>query len=240
MTFSDKVSVNIEAYLKDFTQLTNVNRNKIFEDIALNENIPNAVKKDFIIEEGTAKGVDFVLKYKSSKLDLWSVYSLGKVERWDEVRTYAPIFDRRNNVNLLGSYYFGKDKDWTFSARWNFGSGLPFTQTQGFYQGLVIDEIGDDITVQNPDDISIQYAPLNEGRLSNYHRLDLSLEKLFEFSKIKEVEGVNKNVVSSTLQITAGVTNLYDRENIFFVDRVSNEKVFQLPVLPSLGINWAF
>lgn len=237
---SNRISINIEGYLKDFTQLTNVNRNKIFEDNANNQNIPDAVKKDFVIEEGKARGVDFVLKYKSTKVDLWSVYSLGKVDRWDEIKTYAPIFDRRHNVNLLGSYHFGRELDWTFSARWNFGSGLPFTQTQGFYQGLVIDDIGDDITVQNPDNISIQFAPLNEGRLSDYHRLDLSLERIFEFNKIIEVEGVNRNIVSSTMKVTAGVTNIYDRENIFFVDRVSNERVDQLPILPSLAVSWEF
>ena len=236
---TDKVSVNVEGYVKDFTQLINVNRNKIFEDDPTID-APEVFKKDFIIETGLAKGVDFVLKYKSNSFDIWTVYSLNKVDRWDGIQSYSPIFDRRHNVNLLGSYYFGKNKDWTVSARWNYGSGLPFTQNQGFYQGFEIDEIGTDITTQNPGDVSLQLAALNEGRLSDYHRFDLSIEKLFEFTRTKMVDDEEKTINTGTLEVTAGVTNLYDRENIFYVDRVRNLKVFQLPILPSLGINWEF
>jgi len=237
---SDRININLEGYLIDFTQLTNTNRNKIFEEDASTTDLPDIVKKDFIVEEGTARGIDFVIKYKGNKLDLWGVYSLGKVDRRDEVQQYSPIFDRRHNVNLLGSYYFGKNKDWTLSVRWNYGSGLPFTQTQGFFQGLEIDEIGEDITTQNPDEISIQFAELNGGRLSDYHRLDFNIEKIFDFTKQVEFEGKTRNIVSNTIEVNAGVTNFYNRDNIFFVDRVSNSKVFQLPILPSLGMSWKF
>ena len=44
----------------------------------------------------------------------------------------------------------------------------------------------------------------------------------------------------STLDITVSVTNVYSRKNIFYVDRVTTEKVYQLPFLPSLGISWKF
>jgi len=42
------------------------------------------------------------------------------------------------------------------------------------------------------------------------------------------------------MEITASATNAYSRENIFFVDRITNEKVYQLPLIPSLGFSWTF
>ena len=36
------------------------------------------------------------------------------------------------------------------------------------------------------------------------------------------------------------VTNIYDRQNIFYFDRVRFERVDQLPLLPSAGISYKF
>jgi len=42
------------------------------------------------------------------------------------------------------------------------------------------------------------------------------------------------------MEITASATNVYDRPNIFYFDRVRYERVNQLPFLPSLSttIQW--
>jgi len=221
------ISINVEGYYKRFTQLTNINRNKIFDE---NDNVdaPDVLTKDFIVETGDAFGVDFVAKYTNKQLYLWGVYSLGKVTRWDGLRTYSPVFDRRHSVNLLATYKFGKNEDWQLNARWNFGSGLPFTQTQGYYQKIDFsDGTGTDITQANADELTAVYANLNEGRLPTYHRFDINLKKIIEFK-------------TSKLELNAGITNVYNRENIFYVDRLTSEKVYQLPILPSLGVAWSF
>jgi len=36
------------------------------------------------------------------------------------------------------------------------------------------------------------------------------------------------------------VVNVYNRENVFYVDRITNEVVYQLPIMPSLGISLTF
>ena len=186
------------------------------------------LKKDFIIETGTARGVDVVLKYDRRKFYFWAVYSLGYVKRFDGIRTYEPSFDRRHNVNLVGSYRFGKKDSWQASVRWNFGSPFPFTQTQGFFEQLSLPNgIGSDILSQNGS-IGISYAELNKGRLSYYHRLDVSVKRGFQITK------------NSRLEATISVTNAYDRENIFYVNRITNERVYQLPVLPSFGLSLTF
>ena len=43
----------------------------------------------------------------------------------DGEQIYPTIFDRRHNVNLLGTVNFGAQREWEFSARWNLGSGFP-------------------------------------------------------------------------------------------------------------------
>ena len=226
---TEKININIEGYYKDFKQLTNSNRNKIFEDTFENNDRPDVFKKDFIVESGDAKGVDFVLKYTDAKTYFWLVYSLGFVDRWDGIQWYDPVFDRRHNVNLLLSQAFGKDSEWEFSARWNLGSGLPFTQISGVYQPIQIEgQISDDFLSDNPDQVSFLYGGLNEGRLTAYHRLDVNLKRTMT---LKESIG---------LEFNAGITNVYSRNNIFYYNKVTGEEVYQLPIMPSIGIEMTF
>ena len=212
-----KMDIQVEAYIKDFTQLTNINREMI-------SNYDN----EFIIERGLAKGVDFLLKYKNKQLYLWTVYSLGIIQRYDEGNVYFPHFDRRHNVNFVSSYTFGNNNSWKADVRWNLGSGFPFTQTQGYYENIPFTGgINTDYITQNGE-LDVIYSELNQGRLPYYHRLDLSLSKIIEISK------------NTILEISASVTNAYNRENIFYFNRIEHERVNQLPLLPSAGISLKF
>ena len=214
---SNKIDINIEGYTKEFSQLTNINKNKISDS-----------QTDFIIEKGIASGLDFVLKYSDVRYYFWAVYSLGKITRTDENQTYFPHFDRRHNVNLVSTYKFGNEYSWSFDARWNLGSGFPFTQTQGFYPLLNFEEgINSDYLTETAD-LGILYADINQGRLPYYHRLDIALKKEHKLSK------------SSSINWNVGVTNAYNRENIFYFNRIKYERVNQLPLMPSFGMNWTF
>ena len=226
--FNEKWSINVESYVKDFNQLINLNRNKLYEDDVNNSSVPDELKKDFIVESGLAKGLDFLLKFNDIRTSLWMVYSLGKVTREDAFGTYSPLYDRRHNLNFVGSYNFGKDKSWTLDARWNFGSGLPFTMTQGYYENLTFnDGISTDVTQTN-DDLGVLYADYNLGQMPSYHRLDISIKKQIKFSK------------TSILETSLSINNLYDRSNIFYYDQISDSRIDQLPFLLSLGANWQF
>lgn len=212
------LEMNTEVYYKGFGQLININRRKF----------TNA-DPDYIIEEGAAYGIDFLLKYDYKNLFLWGVYSLGYVTRDDGQQNYPPHFDRRHNVNFLASYQFGRDLGWEASIRWNLGSGFPFTQTQGFYEDLnLTGGIDVDYISQNGNLAIIYDDELNGGRLPYYHRMDLSLKKTW-------LTGVN-----SKLEASASVTNVYDRKNIFYFDRIRYTRINQLPILPSAGISFSF
>ncbi|MFM7309625.1 MAG: TonB-dependent receptor plug domain-containing protein, partial [Flavobacteriales bacterium] len=153
-------NINVEGYYRNFTQLTNVNRNKIF-DMA-DEDKPAELRYDYIIETGQAYGCDFVSKYQTKDIIINMVYSLAKVRRWDGYAYYAPVFDRRHNVNFVGTYIMGEHDEYEFSVRWNLGSGLPFTQTQGFYNGQNSQQgIGLDYVSNNSQFLTVQYATLN-------------------------------------------------------------------------------
>jgi hypothetical protein len=226
---TEHFNLNVEGFLKDFTQLTNPNRNKLFEDNAENSDVPALLRKDFIVETGYAVGADIVLKYENRFTYLWLVYGIANVDRWDGFRWYDPVFDRTHNVNLVASQGLGKDGLWEVSARWNLGSGLPFTQTQGYYQPPnVADGIGSDYILANSPELGLQFAGLNEGRLPAYHRLDLSLRRDFKPSE------------TQTLSLSVGVTNAYSRRNVFYINRITGERVDQLPFLPSVGLDWSF
>ena len=218
---------NIEGYVKNFSQLIAENKNQIFEDIPEFSNEPDYLKKEFIIERGVASGVDFVLRYNTDRLNVWSVYSLGWIEREDELQTYYPHYDRRHNFNFLISYLYGKDKDWELSLRWNYGSGFPFTKTQAYYEDISNGVSNSDFTNLNGD-LGILYSDLNSGRLPDYHRLDFSIKKKYIFSK------------TGSLEWSLGITNIYDRNNIFYYDRVDAVRVDQLPIIPSIGLLWIF
>lgn len=222
------MEVNLEAYRKDFTQLTNLNRNKLYDDIPEYATIPDALKKDFIVETGYAQGVDLVIKYDYKQLYLWAVYSLGFVKRWDGYIEYRPHFDRRHNINLVGSYQFGKGLNWEFDVRWNFGSGFPFTPTQGFYEKQDFQGGINTDYISNNGYLGILYGELNSEQLPYYHRLDLNIKRKWEVFK------------NSLLEVSAGASNVYNRKNIFYFNRITYTRVNQLPVMPSLNMSLTF
>ncbi len=212
------IDINVEGYYKKFNQLIALNRNK---------ELPQ--DPDFVTETGDAYGLDFSMKVELKRAYVWTAYSLGFVTRNDGLQEYPPVFDRRHNLNLVTSYQAGKKREWELGARWNFGSGFPFTQTQGFYTNFGYqDGIGTDVLGGNPD-LGIVYADKRGGgRLPYYHRLDVSVKRMFRFSKY------------TNLEVTASATNVYDRPNIFYFDRVRYSRVNQLPILPSLSATFQF
>lgn len=222
------ITINVEAYYKWFTQLTNINRDKIYDDTPDYDDKPEYLRKDFIIERGDAEGFDVSVKYDFKRMYLWAVYSLGYVNRFDGINSYVPHYDRRHNVNLVASYKLGSELNWELSARWNIASGFPVTLAQGYY-GLLdfSDGINTDYTTIN-EELGILYDDLNKGRLPWYHRLDVTAKYSAKLTK------------QLSLEANVGVTNFYNRENIFYMDRITFSRVNQLPFMPSAGVTLKF
>lgn len=237
---SDNLTMNLEGYWKQFTQLTNINRSKMYQDDENHALVNDLIKKDFMVEQGDAYGFDLSLKYEDKHWYFWAVYALGFVTRDYEkyqngqinLLTYQPHFDRRHNINLILTYTTGDKREWEFSGRWNFGTGFPFTQVQGYYEFLDFqDGIYFDYTTTNGE-MGVIFGDLNQGRLPTYHRLDLDAKRKFFFNE------------HTTLELDLGVTNVYNRANVFYVDIYADPKnggvATQLPILPSLGLTLSF
>jgi hypothetical protein len=208
----------IEPWFKSFDRLIEINRYKLVSS-----------DPDFSIEKGKAYGLDLTCKYSKGRYYAWGVYSYGYVDRNDGYQTYPTPFDRRHNVNLIASYTAGKKFDWELSARFNYGSAFPFTQTQSFIENINFNNgINTNYLTQNGN-LNIVYASkINGGRLSDYHRLDLSAKKKFATG------------TTSFLEVAGSVSNAYDRQNIFYIDRIRNTRTYQLPIFPTLGVSWNF
>lgn len=241
---TEHITLNAEFYYKHFDQLLNANRNKMYKDNDPVYTQPGSpyqqseyLMKDYIIEEGMATGFDISATIDLERLYLWATYSLGYVERkgqvtdkviTDESYTYNPHYDRRHTVNLLATYALDEWREWEISARWSFGSGFPYTQTQGVYQQLLFgNNIATDYTRESGE-YSLHYAELYKGRLPSYHRLDLGVKRKFSIG------------THSILELNLSATNVYSRENIFYFNRTTFERVNQLPILVCFGATMTF
>jgi len=58
--------------------------------------------------------------------------------------------------------------------------------------------------------------------------LDVSIKKSFKLSE------------KTALEVSAGATNMYNRANVFYIDRITGQRIDQLPFLPTLGVDFSF
>lgn len=220
-------SLNVEGYYKYYPQLITLNRNKLYNDTPENSSRPDYLKKDFVFETGDAEGLDVSLKYDYKKIHLWVTYSLGFIHRSDGTTDYVPPYDRRHNLNIVGTLFFGKKSTWEFDVRYNYGSGFPFTQTQGFYELITFANLGSNYGTTNGS-LGILYGDYDKGRLPYYSRLDLNLKKSFLLGK------------TTKFDVMFSITNVLNEQNIFYFDRITYSRIDQLPFMPSLGLSFSF
>ena len=228
----ENVTLNLEGYLKDFVQLTSMNRNQLYSSTNFPAGTPEILWKDFMIENGKAYGVDLSVKYEFMRWYVWLAYSLAYVNKnyeneFGELVNYRTHYDRRHNMNVIVTYTGGARRQWEFSGRWNLGSGFPFTQVSGFYEHYQFEDMGMSI-IGTSGDVGIIYGDLNKGQLPWYHRLDLDVKRKFWFGE------------HTMLEADFSVTNVYNRDNIFYVDIITSEKIYQLPLMPSVGLTLTF
>lgn len=207
---SEAINLGVETYYKKLDNITSINDNKRYEE-----------DPDLLSGDGDSYGIESQIKYSQEPISITASYALSysykEVEGW----LYYPRYDSRHALNLTFEVNVGAG--WHASAIWVFNTGLPFTPIIGYYDKLFMSDF------RGPWDIYENYIPYsvlgdkNYHRLPNYHRLDLSLSKKFEFSFAK-------------LSLDFSIINVYNRENIFYFDRSSGEQVNMLPFLPTATV----
>ncbi|MEX2601814.1 MAG: TonB-dependent receptor [Balneolaceae bacterium] len=139
----------------------------------------------------------------------------------EESRSYHPPHDRRHQFNSMASYRAG---NYTASVRWQLGSGLPFSQPMGFDEMLRFRE--------KLPIVKYEYGvprvileELYQGRMTTYHRLDVSLERSF-------------SIGNGSLDLQVGAINTYDQANMFYYDVYTHRRVDQLPFAPYFSLKY--
>lgn len=228
------VSANLEGYYKRFDQLVGVNNYVMYPSDATDK--PALLRNELVVESGRAYGADLLVKYNHRQVSLWMVYSLGFVERTGEYmdlwhntleHTYRPHFDRRHSVNLVATYAFGRGQLWELSGRWNLGSGYPFTPNGGYYEQLDFPQV-DPAYPAAQGALQLLFGQTGSRRLPAYHRLDLNLKRTIPLAG------------DAQMTVDLGATNIYNRDNIFYINRAQAKPAYQLPILPSVGMSISF
>ncbi len=182
---------------------------------------------------GRSHGADVRMELRKGPLYLFGGYAYSWTEYrsaqedfgvWfgEPVQAYSPPHDRRHQASALASFTAGRS---TFAARWEYGSGFPFTRPIGFDE--LIDFRTDDsalprVTRTFGETRVLLDRPYN-GRLPATHRLDLSARRPVDVGRHE-------------LEVQAGVINLYGHTNIFYYDVFASRRVDQLPFTPYLSL----
>lgn len=173
--------------------------------------------------DGRAFGFDTRLNLENreflqeSVLDGYISYSFSNVEYETANATYHPAHERRHQFNAL---LHAQKGEVGITVQWQYGSGLPFTQSAGFDVWYLLTP---DVDVTSEAGIDrILLADPFQGRQPTYSRVDVWLER-----------SVERGRYVGTLR--AGVVNIFNRDNLFYYDLFTFQRVDQLPVIPSVG-----
>jgi hypothetical protein len=150
----------------------------------------------FFQGSGKSDGIEFLLKKSSKSINAWLGYTYGTVkytfDELNEGKSYYADHDQRHEINAYGSYKLGK---FEFFGTWIYGSGRPFSFTNGMVSNqLGLNEFNSHVTVLEIDE-------KNGSRLPAYHRLDVGGKYTHFFSDVNMVFALN-------------IFNLYNRQNI--------------------------
>jgi len=171
--------------------------------------------------EYTSRGFYGFLGYGYSR----TTYQASQAEfsTWfgEPVQSYHPPHDRRHQVNAVASLDMA---DFRASARWQLGSGLPYTRPMGFDEAF--DYAGNlyDVRTHVGTTRLVLDKPFT-GRLPVVHRLDVSIEREFQMSR-------------GSLLVQAGVINGYNRRNMFYYDLFTGRRLDQLPLAPYVSMTF--
>lgn len=201
---------SVETYYKILSHIPALNRNKIYPE-----------DPDLVEGSGKSYGWEFLVKYNKYPFGVLASYTLGWAYKTVEDWTYYPKYDSRHNVKISADYRFGNG--WSVSALWIYGSGLPFTPSNGYYNKYFFNDLSNYDSHYSGYSQYLLLGEINSKRLPDYHRLDLALNKSFRLS------GVN-------FQASLNAVNVYDRKNIFYFERETGERVNMMPFILSVTL----
>ena len=211
--------VRLEAYHKRYGRLPSSN---IFND-------PSVRGDEFIITTGTSYGADLLLRQlEGNRLSGWLAYSYGVNTRDGPDGRFAPVQDRRHNLNVVASYRPGGK--WSYGMRLGLGTGTPFTDVVGQLVRRRYDPLTNSF---DTDDREVDREPIggarNAARFPIFQRLDLSVTRT--------------STGRPTWAPYVSLINAYNAQNVFTYvfdyadDPPTRTTISQFPVIPTIGVS---
>jgi hypothetical protein len=138
----------------------------------------------------------------------------------EPIYEYHPVHDRRHQITVNAT----AEAPWfTALVNWQYGSPRPFTQLFGTDSSLELRNL-DQLPRSDVGETRTLFERPYSSRLPAYHRLDVALRR--------EVTLTEATVMEAEL----GAINVYNRNNLFYFDLSSLERIDQLPIVPYLSV----
>ncbi|GMU89580.1 MAG: TonB-dependent receptor [Chlorobiota bacterium] len=229
-TSADKTFLfTVEAYYKDLANLYEYREDANFAYTSKYED-------QLTVGRGEAYGVEMFFNKRIGTVTGWFGYTLSWTKRYfDDLNRSVPFypqFDRRHDVSIVLSWQASEAL--SFAATWNYSTGKAFPLPVMQYSFLTMSNPND-----NTQEVFYEYSARDAFRLPAFHKLDLSVNWVFDW-------GDNK------AELSLNIYNVYNRYNVFSkyvgykIDEVTGIrtpvlKQFTLyPFLPSLGLKVHF
>jgi len=189
-----KTDISVEAYYKKMSRLIDYKTNG-FTQIGLSSDWENTIERD---GKGTAYGLEYFMRKQEGKFTGMLGYTLSwnyrQFENINEGRAFSFKYDRRHDFSTAVSYRISPK--WDVSGTWVYTTGHAVTLPTG--------SIANPVSYYGP---ILVYGDRNNGRMPNYHRLDMNISRTTKGKKRGNVEH----------KFSASVYNAYARKNPYYL-----------------------
>lgn len=237
--WGDAWYASAEAYYRNYRGVTDFNP-------ADNPNDPN---DDLLAGDGHSYGLDLLVRRSTGRLTGWTTLSLLRAERTfpdplaegiegaPRTVTFSPIWDRRVDVDVVLQYRLPARLE--AGARWNYGSGTPFTRPVAQVVGFETDIANGGYRIPRPEGeapdvpLYVVLGDRNRERYPAYHRLDVTLRRPYTR---------RWGTFTPYLQ----VLNVYNKRNVLFYfynydqTPATRSGLSMFPLLPAVGVEASF
>ena len=192
-----------------------------------------AVERVLLAGKARAYGLEFLFKRNERRHNYWLAYTISKSQQKTSGRNL-----NETGINKGNWYNTGYDKthDFSFVSNFKLNDKLTFNTNFIFQTGQPINYPTGQYTYM--DLIIPNYGERNSNRLSNYHRLDISLT-------LNSQKNKKRNYKSEWV---FGFYNIYDRDNANSISFKQNDKTLKneaiqlsiFGIVPSITYNFKF
>lgn len=220
---ASKWNLNTNVYWKEMRQLLDYQEQVGFNLSGGNNVLNSANWEDNVTSgQGESRGVELMIHHKNKKTTAWISYTLSKTTRqFDNINNglaYPSRFDQRHALSFVGLRSLSKR--WEVSTNWTFNTGSSISIPLSKWRYIRQDS--------SPDLFFFDFGPKNSYQLPAYHRLDL------------QASYRSKEQARHTWRFQFGVSNLYNRRNIYtikteinvYAEAIKRRSVSFVPLLP--------